>query len=62
VQDLTANELKVLNESHKKDKTMLYIMYHAVDESDFEKIAGASTSKDAWVTLKITYKGADRVK
>jgi gag-polypeptide of LTR copia-type len=62
MQDLMSNELKALKESCKKDKTTLYIMYQAVDESDFEKIAGANTSKDAWETLEKTYKGADRVK
>lgn len=34
----------------------------AVDESGFEKIAGASTSKEAWDTLQKVFKGAERVK
>jgi inorganic pyrophosphatase len=46
------NQVKELKESHKKDKTALYMMYQAVDESGFEKIAGAKTSKEAWETLK----------
>jgi dGTP triphosphohydrolase len=37
-------------------------MYQAVDESGFEKIAGAKTLKEAWETLEKAYKGANRVK
>jgi gag-polypeptide of LTR copia-type len=62
VQDLTANELKVLKESRKKHKITLYIIYQAVDESGFENIASANTSNGAWDTLKKIYKGTDRVK
>ena len=43
-----ANELKVLKEARKKDKTTLYLLLKAVDESGFEKIVGAKTSKEAW--------------
>ncbi|KAJ4756551.1 polyprotein [Rhynchospora pubera] len=60
--NLAANVLKVLKESRKKDKTALYIIYQAVDESGFEKIAGAQNSKEAWDILKNAYKGAERVK
>ncbi|KAA0060771.1 polyprotein [Cucumis melo var. makuwa] len=45
-----------------KDKTALYLMFQAVDESGFEKIIGAKTSKEAWHTLEKAFKGADRVK
>jgi Domain of unknown function (DUF4219) len=47
LQGLTNNQVKELKESHKKDKIALYLMYQAVDESGFEKIAGAKTSKEA---------------
>jgi stress response protein YsnF len=53
LQGLTNNQVKELKE---------YLMYQAVDESGFEKIAGAKTSKEAWETLEKAYKGADRVK
>ncbi|KAK8957101.1 hypothetical protein KSP39_PZI000960 [Platanthera zijinensis] len=43
----TANQLKELKETRKKDKTALYFLFRAVDESGFEKIAGATTSKEA---------------
>ncbi|XP_078180787.1 uncharacterized protein LOC144574651 [Carex rostrata] len=59
---LPANELKALRESRKKDKTTLYNLFQAVDESGFEKIASATTSKQAWEILEKAYKGADRVK
>jgi hypothetical protein len=62
LQGLTNNQVKELKESRKKDKTALYLMYQAVDESGFEKIAGAKTSKEAWETLEKAYKAADRVK
>jgi Domain of unknown function (DUF4219)/gag-polypeptide of LTR copia-type len=58
----TVNQIKALKETHMKDKTMLYLLFQAVDESGFEKIAGASTSKEAWDTLQKVFKGADRVK
>jgi gag-polypeptide of LTR copia-type len=32
-----------------------------VDESGFEKITVAATSKEAWDTLQKVFKGADRV-
>ncbi|GJV58954.1 ribonuclease H-like domain-containing protein, partial [Tanacetum coccineum] len=44
---LVGNELKVLKETRKKDKTTLYLLFKAVDESGFEKITGAKTFKEA---------------
>ena len=38
------------------------MLFRAVDESGFEKIAGSTTSKQAWDTLEKVFKGADRVK
>jgi hypothetical protein len=54
--------LKSLKDNRKKDKKALYYLYQAVDESAFEKIAGAETSKEAWKILEKVFKGADRVK
>ena len=53
---------KVLKEARSKDKAALYMLFRAVDESGFEKIAGATTSKEAWDTLEKVFKRADRVK
>jgi hypothetical protein len=51
-----------LKEKKVVDKTTLYILYQGVDEARFKKIAGATTSKEAWGILQTAYKGADRVK
>ena len=40
-------QLKVLKEARVKDKAALYILYQAVDEFGFEKIASAKFSKEA---------------
>jgi hypothetical protein len=58
----TATQNKALKETRSKDKTALYMLFRAVDESGFEKIASSTTSKEAWDTLKKAYEGADRVK
>ena len=38
------------------------MLYRAVDEAIFEKIVGASTSKEAWDLLEKVFKGAVQVK
>ena len=38
------------------------MLFWAIDESDFEKIARATTSKEARDTLEKVFKGTDRVK
>jgi division protein CdvB (Snf7/Vps24/ESCRT-III family) len=38
------------------------MLFRAVDESGFEKIVDATTSKEAWDILEKLFKGADRVK
>lgn len=59
---LNAAQTKALKETRSKDKTALYMLFRAVDESAFEKIVGSTTSKGAWDTLEKAYRGADRVK
>ncbi|KAI3937122.1 hypothetical protein MKX01_015337 [Papaver californicum] len=58
----TAAQNKALKETRSKDNAALYMLFRAVDESGFEKIAGATTSKEAWDILEKVFKGADRVK
>nr|KYP46906.1 Retrovirus-related Pol polyprotein from transposon TNT 1-94 [Cajanus cajan] len=53
------NALKVVR---AKDKAALYLLYRAVDESGFEKIANAKSSKEAWDILEKAKKGDERVK
>ena len=55
-------QLKVLKDARVKDKATLNILYQVVDESGFEKIASAKSSKEAWGILEKAYKGDDRVK
>ena len=38
------------------------MLFRTVDESGFEKIARATTSKRAWDTLEKVFKGTDQVK
>jgi len=40
-------QMKVLKETRSKDKAALYMLFRAVDESGFEKIAKATISKEA---------------
>jgi hypothetical protein len=58
----SAAQNKALKETRSKDKAALYMLFRAVDESGFEKIANANTSKEAWDILEKVFKGADRVK
>jgi division protein CdvB (Snf7/Vps24/ESCRT-III family) len=55
-------QTKALKEKSVADKTALNILYQGVDETGFEKIAEAITSKEAWGILQTAYKGAERVK
>ena len=52
----TAVQNKALKEARLKDKATLYMLFRAVDESGFEKIARAITSKEAWDTLEKVFK------
>nr|GEU96301.1 retrovirus-related Pol polyprotein from transposon TNT 1-94 [Tanacetum cinerariifolium] len=49
---MSANQLKAWKEKRMKDKTALYLLFQSVDESGFEKIAEATTSKEAWERLE----------
>ena len=55
----TMAQNKALKEARSKDKAALYMLFRAVDESGFEKIARATTSKQAWDTLEKVFKGTD---
>ncbi|XP_021980472.1 uncharacterized protein LOC110876613 [Helianthus annuus] len=46
----------------KKDKKALNIMFQAVNDTIFERIATSRTSKEAWDTLHKAYRGEHRVK
>ena len=55
----TVVQNKALKELQLKDKAALYMLFRDVDESSFEKIARATTSKEAWDTLEKVFKGTD---
>ena len=59
---LTANRRNELKDARKKDKKALSYLYQAVEESTFEKITEASSSKVAWDVLANIFKGDERVK
>ena len=58
----TVAQNKTLKELQSKDKATLYMLFRAVDELGFEKIARETTSKEAWDTLEKVFKGTERVK
>ncbi|XP_019431491.1 PREDICTED: uncharacterized protein LOC109338660 [Lupinus angustifolius] len=49
-------------EGKRKDCKALFIIHQCVDESNFEKISSARTSKKAWENLEKCYAGAGKVK
>jgi len=60
--EMTIAQIATLKTTRAKDKTALYVLYRAVDESGFEKIANAMSSKEAWDIQEKAYKGDNRVK
>ncbi|XP_022003519.1 uncharacterized protein LOC110900972 [Helianthus annuus] len=46
----------------KRDKKALHIIFQAVNETVFERIATCTTSKEAWNVLHKAYRGEQRVK
>ncbi|XP_074561277.1 uncharacterized protein LOC141817539, partial [Curcuma longa] len=46
----------------KKDQKALTLIHQSLDEKMFEKVAAATTSKQAWETLQASFKGVDKVK
>ncbi|XP_020266633.1 uncharacterized protein LOC109842135 [Asparagus officinalis] len=54
----TAEEKKALREQRKKDSKARFLLYQGLDESTFERVAEATTSKEAWEILATIYKGS----
>ncbi|XP_071713154.1 uncharacterized protein [Rutidosis leptorrhynchoides] len=59
---MNAQQMKAYKDERKKDNVALLFLFQSVEESGFEKIAGAKIAKEAWDMLEKTFKGADRVK
>ncbi|TYJ96705.1 UBN2 domain-containing protein [Cucumis melo var. makuwa] len=59
---LNQAQREALQNTRKKDQKALTIIHQAIDDNNFEKISGATTTYQAWQILENTYKGVDRVK
>ncbi|XP_078149674.1 uncharacterized protein LOC144544991 [Carex rostrata] len=50
-----------LQENQRKDARALFFMQQSVHDTIFSKIAAATTSKEAWTTLKTAFQGSSQV-
>ncbi|XP_058181305.1 uncharacterized protein LOC131299741 [Rhododendron vialii] len=57
---LTEGQKVLLKQMRNKDKKALFQIYQAIDESSFEKISSATTSKEAWDILRNANRGIDK--
>ncbi|XP_057485859.1 uncharacterized protein LOC130772138 [Actinidia eriantha] len=51
---------KQKHDAKVKDKRVLSFIYQGVDDANFEKIASATTAKEAWEILQNSFKGGDK--
>ncbi|GAU17035.1 hypothetical protein TSUD_105340 [Trifolium subterraneum] len=58
----TEQQRTTFREAQKKDNKALFLIHRCVDSKVFEKIADATTSKDAWDIMQKSYGGDAKVK
>ncbi|PON75870.1 hypothetical protein PanWU01x14_038210 [Parasponia andersonii] len=59
---LSSTQKDSLKDSKKRDKKALFLIYQTLDDDGFEKISSATSTKEAWEKLQISYKGEEKVK
>ncbi|KAH9719925.1 hypothetical protein KPL70_005931 [Citrus sinensis] len=59
---LIAVQKQNLKDLKKKENKAKYLIFQSLDEDAFEKIAGTTSSKEAWEKLETSYKGTEQVK
>ncbi|XP_028065737.1 uncharacterized protein LOC114268722 [Camellia sinensis] len=59
-ENLNDTQKTSLKDSRRKDKKAMYLLYQGIDESSFEKISAATTSKEAWSILRISHRGIEK--
>lgn len=58
---LSENQKNALKGCRKRDKKALFLLYQCIDESTFEKVSSAITSKEAWEILRNSHRGIDKM-
>ncbi|KAI0529711.1 hypothetical protein KFK09_002268 [Dendrobium nobile] len=59
---LSLTQKDSLRDSRKRDKKALFLIYQALDDDGFEKISIATSAKQAWEKLQVSYNGEEKVK